>query len=43
MITGLEIAKNLRYGDQKEIDHCIIEVQEISAMIVGLVQSLKKH
>ncbi len=43
VITGLEIAKNLEYGNSVALDSHITEAQEIAAMIVGLVKELKSR
>lgn len=42
VITALEIAKNLSYGERNKIDVLIQEANEICAMIVGLIATLKK-
>lgn len=40
VMTGLEIAKNLRYGTIRMIDDLILEAEEICSMIVGLSKQL---
>ena len=40
VITGLEIASNLRYGNNDLIIKSIKEGEELSAMIVGFVNQL---
>ncbi len=40
VVTGLEVAKNLRYSSAQKIDECIMEAQEICAMIVGFIRKL---
>lgn len=43
VITALEIAKNLSYGERNKIDMLIQEANEICAMIVGLIATLKNR
>lgn len=40
VITALEIAKNLGYGNKNELELCITEAQEICAMTIGLMKQL---
>ena len=42
VITGLEVAKNLAYADNKRIDNLIRELEEICSMIVGLSKNLSR-
>lgn len=41
VIAGLEIAINLKMADEKTLNDVIGEVDQISAMISGLIKSLK--
>lgn len=36
VICGLEIAKRLKYADEKEISNLLVKCDELSAMIAGL-------
>lgn len=41
VITGLEIAIKLKYGAEEESRKLLLQVDEIGAMITGLIKSLK--
>ncbi|MDO8638086.1 MAG: four helix bundle protein [Candidatus Daviesbacteria bacterium] len=41
VIAALEIAINLKFSDKATLDDLIREVDELSAMISGLIKSLK--
>ena len=41
-ITALKIAINLSYGNKEEIENLVEEVDEIGAMISGLIKSIQR-
>lgn len=41
VITGIEVAIRLQYGNIKENQSLITEVDELGAMLTGLIKSLK--
>jgi len=42
VITGLEVARRLGYGDPNELENLKTDADEIAAMIGGLIKTLSK-